>query len=55
MVRLREALAGREMLLILDNCEHLIAAAAEVADDSAAGRAGPAPAGHQPGAAGHPG
>jgi predicted ATPase/DNA-binding SARP family transcriptional activator len=29
---LQEALAGREMLLILDNCEHLIAAAAEVAD-----------------------
>jgi predicted ATPase/DNA-binding SARP family transcriptional activator len=29
--RLKEALAGREMLLILDNCEHLIAAAAEVA------------------------
>ena len=32
LVRLSEALAGREMLLILDNCEHLIAAAAEVAD-----------------------
>ncbi|MBU2670653.1 winged helix-turn-helix domain-containing protein [Actinoplanes bogorensis] len=30
---LRESLAGRTMLLILDNCEHLIAAAAEVADD----------------------
>ena len=30
--RLREAVAGRAMLLILDNCEHLIAAAAEVAD-----------------------
>lgn len=28
---LLDALAGREMLLILDNCEHLIAAAAEVA------------------------
>ncbi|MFI6075501.1 BTAD domain-containing putative transcriptional regulator [Actinoplanes sp. NPDC051343] len=27
-----EALAGREMLLILDNCEHLVAAAAEVGD-----------------------
>ena len=32
LVRLSEALAGRELLLILDNCEHLIAAAAEVAD-----------------------
>ncbi|MBO3738449.1 BTAD domain-containing putative transcriptional regulator [Actinoplanes flavus] len=30
--RLREAVATREMLLILDNCEHLIAAAAELAD-----------------------
>jgi predicted ATPase/DNA-binding SARP family transcriptional activator len=30
--RLLDALAGREMLLILDNCEHLIATAAEVAD-----------------------
>jgi predicted ATPase/DNA-binding SARP family transcriptional activator len=29
---LLEMLAGREMLLILDNCEHLIAAAADVAD-----------------------
>jgi predicted ATPase/DNA-binding SARP family transcriptional activator len=29
---LLEALAGREMVLILDNCEHLIAAAAEVGD-----------------------
>jgi predicted ATPase/DNA-binding SARP family transcriptional activator len=33
MVRLREALAGRQLLLILDNCEHLIAAAAALADD----------------------
>ena len=32
LTRLSEALAGRELLLILDNCEHLIAAAAEVAD-----------------------
>ncbi len=32
LVRLSEALASRELLLILDNCEHLIAAAAEVAD-----------------------
>ena len=30
--RLTDALAGKEMLLILDNCEHLIGAAAEVAD-----------------------
>ena len=30
--RLREAVASRTMLLILDNCEHLIDAAAEVAD-----------------------
>ncbi|GAA4964123.1 BTAD domain-containing putative transcriptional regulator [Actinoplanes utahensis] len=32
LARLREAVAGREMLLILDNCEHLVEAAAEVAD-----------------------
>jgi predicted ATPase/DNA-binding SARP family transcriptional activator len=32
LARLQEALAGREMLLILDNCEHLIGAAAELAD-----------------------
>ncbi|MBL7256412.1 BTAD domain-containing putative transcriptional regulator [Paractinoplanes lichenicola] len=30
---LREALAGRTMLLILDNCEHLIGPVAEVADE----------------------
>ena len=30
--RLQEALTGRAMLLILDNCEHLIAAAAGLAD-----------------------
>jgi predicted ATPase len=30
--RLQEALAGREMVLILDNCEHLIAAVAGLAD-----------------------
>ncbi|MFI7546555.1 BTAD domain-containing putative transcriptional regulator [Actinoplanes sp. NPDC049599] len=30
--RLTDALAGKELLLILDNCEHLIGAAAEVAD-----------------------
>lgn len=29
--RLREAVAGRQMLLILDNCEHVIETAAEVA------------------------
>ena len=32
MVRLSDALAGKELLLILDNCEHLVAAAADVAD-----------------------
>lgn len=32
LARLREALAGRDLLLVLDNCEHLIEAAAEVAD-----------------------
>jgi predicted ATPase/DNA-binding SARP family transcriptional activator/tetratricopeptide (TPR) repeat protein len=32
LTRLRDALAGRDMLLVLDNCEHLIEAAAEVAD-----------------------
>jgi len=33
LARLREALAGRTMLLILDNCEHLITATAQVADE----------------------
>ncbi|WP_249997688.1 BTAD domain-containing putative transcriptional regulator [Actinoplanes sp. M2I2] len=33
LARLREVLAGRTMLLILDNCEHLIDAAARVADE----------------------
>jgi predicted ATPase/DNA-binding SARP family transcriptional activator len=32
LLRLQEAVAGRTMLLILDNCEHLPAAAAQVAD-----------------------
>jgi predicted ATPase/DNA-binding SARP family transcriptional activator len=32
VVRLSDAMAGKELLLILDNCEHLVAAAAEVAD-----------------------
>ena len=32
LARLREALAGRELLIVLDNCEHLIGAVAEVAD-----------------------
>ncbi|GID93488.1 BTAD domain-containing putative transcriptional regulator [Amorphoplanes digitatis] len=32
LTRLTEALAGKELLLILDNCEHLIDAAAAVAD-----------------------
>jgi predicted ATPase len=32
LVRLSDALAGKELLLILDNCEHLVAAAAQVAD-----------------------
>ncbi|MEU4424594.1 BTAD domain-containing putative transcriptional regulator [Actinoplanes sp. NPDC024001] len=32
LARLRDALAGRELLLILDNCEHLITAAAQLAD-----------------------
>ncbi len=31
--QLRGALAGRDALLVLDNCEHLIEAAAELADD----------------------
>ncbi|ATO80870.1 Regulatory protein afsR [Actinoplanes sp. SE50] len=31
LTRLRDAVAGRELLLIVDNCEHLIEAAAEVA------------------------
>ncbi|GIE51136.1 SARP family transcriptional regulator [Amorphoplanes nipponensis] len=32
LTRLTDALAGRELLLVLDNCEHLIGAAADVAD-----------------------
>jgi predicted ATPase/DNA-binding SARP family transcriptional activator len=32
IVRLSDAMAGKDMLLILDNCEHLITAAAEVAE-----------------------
>jgi predicted ATPase/DNA-binding SARP family transcriptional activator len=32
LARLRDAVATREMVLVLDNCEHLIEAAAEVAD-----------------------
>jgi predicted ATPase/DNA-binding SARP family transcriptional activator len=32
LTRLTEALAGKDLLLILDNCEHLIDAAASVAD-----------------------
>ncbi|WP_436522326.1 BTAD domain-containing putative transcriptional regulator [Actinoplanes sp. HUAS TT8] len=32
LARLRDAVAARELLLVLDNCEHLIGAAAEVAD-----------------------
>jgi predicted ATPase/DNA-binding SARP family transcriptional activator len=32
LLRLQDAVAGKDMLLILDNCEHLVATAAEVAD-----------------------
>ncbi|MEV0596647.1 AfsR/SARP family transcriptional regulator [Nonomuraea cavernae] len=32
VARLTAALAGRELLLVLDNCEHVVAAAAELAD-----------------------
>jgi predicted ATPase/DNA-binding SARP family transcriptional activator len=32
LTRLRDGLAGRQLLLILDNCEHLVSAAARVAD-----------------------
>jgi predicted ATPase/DNA-binding SARP family transcriptional activator len=32
LVRLSDAMAGKEMLVILDNCEHLVAAAAGVAE-----------------------
>ncbi|GGO70487.1 BTAD domain-containing putative transcriptional regulator [Nonomuraea cavernae] len=32
VARLTAALAGRELLLVLDNCEHLVAAVAELAD-----------------------
>ena len=31
--RLREFLSGRDALLILDNCEHVVALAAQVVDD----------------------
>ena len=49
--RLLAALSGRELLLVLDNCEHLVDAAARLAHDPAGARPGPADPRDQPGAA----
>ena len=43
VVRLRAALAGQRALLVLDNCEHLVAAAATLAVNSSRSPAGPPP------------
>ena len=51
LYRLRSA----ELLLVLDNCEHLLDACAELAVALLRGCAGAAGAGDQPRAAGHPG
>ncbi len=44
--------ATAQLLLVLDNCEHLVDACAALADDAAAGLPRPARPGHQPRAAG---
>ena len=48
---LAHALARRQLLLVLDNCEHVIGAAAGAVRPAAARRRRRAGAGHQPGAA----
>ena len=50
--RLLDALADRETILLLDNCEHLIAGAAELADRLLGRLPGAADRRHQPRAAG---
>ena len=52
---LAHALARRQLLLVLDNCEQVIGAAAELCGAAAALRRRRAGAGHQPGAAAHSG
>ena len=49
---LAEYLPGRQLLLVLDSCEHLVDAAAQARRRAAAGRGRPARPGHQPGTAG---
>ena len=44
-------LAGKQALIVLDNCEHLLDAAAEAAEAMLRGGAGGARIGHEPGAA----
>ena len=48
-----EAVGGRSLLVLLDNCEHVIGACAKVADALLRGCREPGSAGHFPGAAGH--
>ena len=47
------ALRPKRLLLVLDNCEHLLDACAGLADAPAAGLPAAARPGHQPGGAGH--
>ena len=53
LTRLADGLSGPPTLLVLDNCEHLVEAAAELADDLLAALPAPARPGHEPGAARH--
>ena len=55
MEALRYRLRSADLLLVLDNCEHLLDACARARRCAAARRAGAAGAGDQPRAAGHPG
>ena len=50
---LADYLQPEALLLVLDNCEHLLAACARLADAPAAGLPAAADPGHQPGGAGH--
>ncbi len=51
--RLADVLARRELLLVLDNCEHLVGRGGPAGGPGAEPGAGGADPGHQPGAAGH--
>ena len=51
--RLADALAARRLILVLDNCEHLVDAVARLAGRVLADAPGVRDPGHQPGAAGH--